>query len=255
VSRVVGVFRASVRLARTAGLVVATTARSGRTARAGGRAEQMHARAALFARACRTALRIHGIEVGPAGPVPRGPALLVSNHLSYLDPIVLAALVDCVPISKSDLASWPLFGVAARKTGVIFVERSSPQSRMAVIREAEQVLRDGGIVLNFPEGTTTDGSTVLRFRKGLFGIAQAMGLPVVPVGLSYEPRELAWIGDDTFVPHYLRLASRPFSVVRVAFGEPLPSRAYQGAQDLATAAHARTVSLLGDRTPGLRQAD
>ncbi len=203
----------------------------------------------------RRALRVQGIEVDVSGPRPTGPALLVSNHLSYLDPILLAAQVDCVPISKADLAGWPVFGTAARRCGVIFVERSSAHSRLAVMREAEQVLRDGGIVLNFPEGTTTDGSTLLRFRKGLFGVAQALGLPVVPVALTYQPRELAWIGDDTFVPHYLRLTAMPAAYATVAFGAPIAARDHPDAEALARAAHARMLSLLGQGNAGLRKAD
>ncbi len=218
------------------------------------RAERMKARAAIFARGSRRALTIQGIEVDVSGARPSGPALLVANHLSYLDPILIAAEVECVPISKSDLAGWPLLGAAARRCGVIFVERSSANSRLAVIHEAEQVLRDGGMVLNFPEGTTTDGSTLLPYRKGLFGVAQQLGLPVVPVAITYLPRELAWIGDDTFVPHYLRLTAMRTAYATLAFGEPIASRDYPDAGALAAAAHARTLSLLGGSAGGLRKA-
>lgn len=253
-SGVRSVLRAAGRVARIAGMAGATIVRAGRHQGAND-AARMRARAALFGRSCREALRIHGLEVEATGARPTGPALLVSNHLSYLDPIVVAAQVDCVPISKSDLAGWPLFGIAARRCGVIFVERSSASSRIAVMREAEQVLRDGGVVLNFPEGTTTDGSTLLQYRKGLFGVAQQLGLPVVPVALTYLPRGLAWIGDDTFVPHYLRLSALPACYATLAFGEPIASRAFARAEDLAAAAHARTLALLARPAAALGRAD
>lgn len=249
------VLRALVRVLRTAWLCFVVILRPTRAGR-GDRGALMRERAALLGRASRKVMRIHGIELEVSGPVPQGPAILVANHLSYLDPLVLAALVDAVPISKADLARWPLFGRAARSVGALFVARSEAQSRRAVLREAEQVLRDGGIVLNFPEGTTTDGSVVLPFRKGIFGVAQALGIPVVPAALVCEPPELAWIGDDTFVPHYLRLAALRNARVIVKLGEPLPARAYLTPGELADAARARTISLLhGSWADRLRRAE
>jgi 1-acyl-sn-glycerol-3-phosphate acyltransferase len=246
-----GALRGAKRLARIAGLVALTLARA---ARVPGRSEGAWGRTALLAEAARRALAIHGLDVRVSGPVPRGPALLVSNHLSYLDPLVLLSRAACVPISKSELASWPLLGAVARRTGVLFVERSSAGSRLTVMRAAERVFRDGGIVLNFPEGTTTDGSTVLRFRKGLFGVVQALGVPVVPVALRYQPRELAWIGDAAFVPHYLRFVRLERSLVDVAFGDPIPSQAHPSGERLADAARACTLSLLEDGDAWLRKA-
>ncbi|HET6436892.1 MAG TPA: lysophospholipid acyltransferase family protein [Anaeromyxobacter sp.] len=239
--------RGSGRLVRMGALAAATLVRTSRPRSEEGGIE-------LLAEASRRALSIHGLDIRVTGRPPQGPALLVSNHLSYLDPIVLVTQSNCVPISKSDLASWPVFGAVARRTGVLFVERSSPDSRLAVMHAAEDVLRRGGVVLNFPEGTTTDGSTVLPFRKGLFGAAQTLNVPVVPVALRYRPRELAWIGDDAFVPHYLFFLGLPESAVEVVFGEPIPARAFGDAQALAEAARDRIVGLLEDRTEWLRKA-
>jgi 1-acyl-sn-glycerol-3-phosphate acyltransferase len=248
------VVRALVRILRLAWLALCVIVRPAR-ARRGDRAGLMRARAAVLGRASRKVMRIHGIELQVAGPIPQGPAIIASNHLSYLDPLVLAALVDAVPISKADLLGWPVFGRAARRLGVLFVARSEAHSRRAVMREAEQVLRDGGIVLNFPEGTTTDGSSVLPYKKGLFGVAQELGVPIVPAALVLEPRDLAWIGDDTFVPHYLRLAAKRGARAIVKLGEPLPARAYLTPGALADAARARTISLLGEGAADLRRAD
>lgn len=246
-----GTLRAAGRLARIAGLAAGTLARAGRR---GDRPGQERHRSALLSDVARRALEIHGLEVRASGRPPKGPALLVSNHLSYLDPLVFLSRAACVPISKSELASWPLFGAVARRTGVLFVERSSAGSRLAVMRAAERVFRDGGIVLNFPEGTTSDGSTVLRFRKGLFEVARALGVPVIPAALRYRPGQLAWIGEATFVPHYLRFASLARSTAEVLFGDPLPSPEHSTAERLADAARSCTSSLLEDRSAWLRTA-
>jgi 1-acyl-sn-glycerol-3-phosphate acyltransferase len=238
--------RASARLVRVAGLAAATLARSLGAARAGDRAEELRARAGLLAEAARRALRAHGLSTHATGATPSGPALLVANHLSYLDPLVIAAQVDCVPISKAELAGWPVFGAIARRTGVLFVSRGDPRSRREVMQAAGEVLRAGGKVLNFPEGTTSDGTGVLPFRRGLFAVAHELGVPVVPVALSYAPRELAWLGEATFLPHYLRLAAERAPSATLAFGEPIPPRLHPTAEALATAARDRTISLLED---------
>jgi len=244
-------WRAAERVVRTAGLAALTLARSWRPDQS---PEGAHDRAALLAEVSRRALAIHGVEVLASGFPPSGPALLVSNHLSYLDPLVLLAQTACIPISKSQVASWPMFGDVARRAGVLFVERSSAASRLAVLHAAEAVLREGAVVLNFPEGTTGDGSTVLPFRKGLFGLARTLRIPVVPAALRYWPRELAWTGAATFLPHYLGLARREGCAAEVAFGEPIPSQAHPSAERLAEAARLRTLSLLEDRSAWLRTA-
>ena len=248
-----GALRAAGRLSRIAALAAATLGRSAAAGRGGGRAAVTRARAALLADASRRALGAHGLAIEVAGAIPPGPALLAANHRSYLDPLVVAAQADCLPVSKAELAGWPVFGAVARRTGVLFVSRADPRSRREVMRAVERVLADGGRVLNFPEGTTSDGSAVLPFRRGLFAVARELGVPVVPVAISYQPDELAWTGDATFLPHYLRFAAMAAPRARVAFGDPIPSRLHPSAEALAAAARERTLALLEDRTRWLKK--
>jgi 1-acyl-sn-glycerol-3-phosphate acyltransferase len=187
---------------------------------------------------------LHGIAVAGEGPMPLGPALLASNHVSYLDPIAVGSLVPCVPISKMDVASWPVIGGFARDLGVLFVARGNGHSGMRTLRDAGRVLADGVSVLNFPEGTTTRGDRVLRFRQGLFAIAWSADAPVVPVAVSYDRPELAWVDAETFVPHYLRLAGSTRTGARVRFGAPLAPRAFRDAAALAAATRDDVASLL-----------
>jgi 1-acyl-sn-glycerol-3-phosphate acyltransferase len=184
------------------------------------------------------------VEVDARGALPAGPALLACNHVSWLDPLVVAAALPCVPISKLDVRGWPVFGPLAGRLGVIFHARGDGASGLRVLREAEAALAAGLPVLNFPEGTTTDGREVLRFHRGLFGLAARTGVPVVPVALRYDPPDLAWIGDDTFLPHYLRLAARGASMVRLRLGEPLLPGGEIDAAALAAETRARVVTLL-----------
>jgi 1-acyl-sn-glycerol-3-phosphate acyltransferase len=92
------------------------------------------------------------------------------------------------------------------------------------------------------------GDRVLPFRRGLFGVALRAGIDVVPVALRYDPPGLTWVGDATFVPHFLRLAARRRARVTVTFGAPLSARSHEDSAGLAAAAHARVTALL-ERAP------
>lgn len=197
---------------------------------------------------------LHGIAVHAEGPVPLGPVLLASNHVSYLDPIVVGSLVPCVPISKLDVSAWPVIGGFARDLGVLFVDRGNGHSAMRVLRDAAHTLAGGVAVLNFPEGTTTAGDRVLRFREGLFAVARGAGAAVVPVAISYDPPGLAWVDAQTFVPHYLRLATSVRARAHVRFGAPLATGEFRDGAALATAARAAVESLLGGARGAARSA-
>jgi 1-acyl-sn-glycerol-3-phosphate acyltransferase len=164
---------------------------------------------------------LHGIQTSVEGALPDRPSILVCNHLSYLDPVILGALVPCAPIAKQELAGWPGLGPAARRHGVIFVRRGDPWSGARALLQAARALREGASVLAFPEGTTTRGDVVLRFRWGVFGLARRLGVPIAPVRLDFDDPALAWVGGQYFLPHYLRTAARPAFRARVRFLPPL----------------------------------
>jgi len=204
-------------------------------------------RALVLRDAARRVLELHGVEVDAAGPLPLGAAMLVSNHVSWLDPLVLASLLPCAPVSKVDVARWPVIGTMARELGVVFVARGDTRSGARALQAAGEALRQGVSVLNFPEGTTTDGTAVLPFRTGSFGLAIRLGAPVVPVAIAYDPPSLAWVGDATFLPHYLTLATSRRARAFVRLGAPVIPGPGVRASDLAGAAHAEVVRLLGER--------
>jgi len=183
----------------------------------------------LCARMCRTL----GLELRVRGTVPASPAILISNHLSYLDPLVIGSLAPVVPIAKREVESWPFVGALGRSLGVLFVRRDDPHSGARALKTAGRLLRDGVSILNFPEGTTSIGDTVLPFRRGIFGLALRTGVPLVPISLRFSPRELAWTGDDYFLPHYLKPTSRATNRVEVVFGDPVPACSSLAAEQLA----------------------
>jgi 1-acyl-sn-glycerol-3-phosphate acyltransferase len=164
---------------------------------------------------------IHGVQIVVEGELPRGPLVLVANHVSYLDPLVLLTQIAAAPIAKRELADWPLLGSAAERLGVLYVDRQSAASGARVLRAARRILERGGAVLGFPEGTTSQGRAVRPFRRGLFGLARIAGVPVVPAAIRYTPDSAAWTGEAAFAPHYLRTAARRRTLAEVRFGAPL----------------------------------
>jgi 1-acyl-sn-glycerol-3-phosphate acyltransferase len=163
----------------------------------------------------------HGIRLEVVGRCPEGSFIGVSNHLSYLDPIVLAPLFDCAPIAKSEVFGWPLIGAALKGLGGIEVRRGSARSGATALRSARRSLEAGVSVLAFPEGTTSRGERVLPFRRGLFGLAARLGVPVVPIGLQFFDPKVPWVEDRTFASHYLEIAATHAILARAAIGAPL----------------------------------
>jgi 1-acyl-sn-glycerol-3-phosphate acyltransferase len=236
--------RASARLAGLGGAVVRTLVQLQKIGREPTEDARIRARMHLFREGARAALRVHGVEVIAEGGEIPVQAMLVSNHVSWLDPLVVAAHVPCVPVSKADVARWPVFGPLARGLGVVFVARGDVGSGASALRSVRAALDAGSCVLNFPEGTTSDGDDVLPFRPGMFGLGLRAGAPIVPVAIRYEPRSLAWTGDATFVPHYLALAASRGARVVVRIGAPIPVSGDASPRQIAEVARERVRALL-----------
>jgi len=206
----------------------------------------IHARALALRDAARRVLALHGIDAAAEGAPAVGPAILAANHVSWLDPLVVAAQLPCIPVSKLDVAGWPVVGSLARELGVVFVSRGDAGSGARALRDVRAAVAAGACVLNFPEGTTSGGDGVLPFRAGLFGLALRAGVPIVPVSIRYHPRRLAWTGDASFLPHYLQVASARGAHVSIRFGTPIAPAAGASARALADEARARVAALLAE---------
>lgn len=173
-------------------------------------------------------LRILGIPLHVHGQPPvQGPVLLVANHLSWLDILVMHAARHCRFVSKSDVKHWPLVGTLATGGGTLYIEREKRRDAMRVVHHMAESLKAGDVVAVFPEGTTGDGRELLPFHGNLIQAAIAAHVPVQPVALRFVDRESGrdsagplYLGDDTLVGSLWRtLAGRPF-VAHVRFGEP-----------------------------------
>jgi 1-acyl-sn-glycerol-3-phosphate acyltransferase len=173
-------------------------------------------------------LRVLGIPLQVEGQPPeRGPLLLVANHLSWLDILVLHAARHCRFVSKSEVRHWPLIGMLASGGGTLFIEREKRRDAMRVVHHMAESLRAGEIVAIFPEGTTGDGTVLLPFHANLVQAAVSTDAPVQPVALRYidaasgqdSPGPL-YLGDETLVGSLWRTLAGPPFVAQVRFGEP-----------------------------------
>jgi len=192
---------------------------------------------------CDAMLRVFGIRVITIGEKPgRGAKLVVSNHRGVADVLVLLRTFGGHMVSRADLAKWPLIGLAGRRLGTVFVDRSDIKSGAITIRAMRNLLSEGETVTIFPEGTTFSGDEVRPFHAGGFVAAAGTRAPIIPVGLAYSRASQAAFGDETFVEHLNRMASAPPSFVVVSIGDAisLPAKSREAAE-LARQAVAREV--------------
>jgi len=181
-------------------------------------------RAQWMQSAGRIALAFLGIRYHVEGQPPK-QGIVVANHLSYLDIAVFSAAMKCFFVSKAEIGTWPYFGATARFGGTLFLDRSSRASADRVAAEIAERLALPIPILFFPEGTSSDGSSVLRFHTRLFEPAIRAGAPITAAAIRYVPansvpeRELCWFGDEGFMPNLLRAFGAPVFTAEISFAE------------------------------------
>jgi 1-acyl-sn-glycerol-3-phosphate acyltransferase len=172
------------------------------------------------ARLCRSL----GVRVEASGE-PSANALLVANHVSWLDIPIIGAQGRISFLSKAEVRSWPLIGWMAGIAGTLFIERGANQAGPLVSQIVERARSSGPLVI-FPEGTTTDGTRLQRFHPRLFAAGQQTGVKVQPVALRFgtnlSPDPVApFVGDDALLPHLSRLIRHAGLRAHVQFLPPL----------------------------------
>jgi 1-acyl-sn-glycerol-3-phosphate acyltransferase len=186
--------------------------------------------AMAFHRWARRAARILGMRIESRGTPPEPPFLLVSNHMSYVDIVLLGALVPGIFVAKAELAGWPMVGSMCRSVDTMFLDRERKRDIVRVMSQAKKLLAEGRGVFIFPEGTSSRGDTVLKFNPSLLQIATRAASPVSYATLYYETppghppadQAVSWYGGAEFVGHGLRLVQLPWFGARVTFGaEPI----------------------------------
>jgi 1-acyl-sn-glycerol-3-phosphate acyltransferase len=206
----------------------------------------------------RLMLRLINVRLALTGPMPQRGTLIVANHVSWFDIIVIGALQPLSFIAKSEVKSWPLFGQLARLHDSLFVERRIGRHALKERDALAKRLRRGDNLVLFAEGTSSHGLRVLPFKSTLFSAiennenrenrenseshvqekgqdksqvkgqvhVQAMTLAYmrvhnIPLGRR-QRMAYGWIGDMTLVPHFLFMLAGPPLTVEIIFHPPLP---------------------------------
>lgn len=165
-----------------------------------------------------------GIQVTLAAPIPAGGQLWVSNHLSWVDPLLYLSLRPCRVMAKAEVAGYPAIGAGACRIGLRFVKRESLFSRACALRWLLRDLKAGDDFLLFPEGTTTLGTQLAPLYEGSLRLAFRMGVKVLPLRLDSEDPNYPWVGDAQLFPHLKALAWSPGTRVSIHPGSVLDPR-------------------------------
>src|SRR6185295_28294 len=131
-------------------------------------------------------LRLLGIALHSSGTPRQGATLIVSNHVSWLDILVINAVHPVRFVSKAEVRHWPLLGWLVACAGTLFIERERRRDALRVVHQVAAALRAGEIVALFPEGTTSDGNGVLPFHANLLQAALSAHAPMQPIALRYS---------------------------------------------------------------------
>lgn len=170
--------------------------------------------------------RLLGMRIQLHGPLPGRGAFVATNHLGYVDIVLLASLIPAVFVAKSEVAGWPLLGRAVRSVGTIFVDRKRRRDLTTANASIRSAIDRGDTVVLFPEGTSSSGDSVLPMRPSLLEVPATMDLPVsfaairytTPLGSPPPGDAVCWWGDAEFFTHLVGLFALPHFTAHIRFG-------------------------------------
>lgn len=196
---------------------------------------------------------IINLHVIKEGELPEQTALVVSNHISWLDIIVIGQFLPAYFVAKSDILGWPVVGYLARQAGTIFIRRGDKQHILSTAERMIWLLKQNSNIIAFPEGTTTRGDEVLNFHASLFQPALLTKSPVQPARIEYfgiAKEHAPFIGDDAFVPHLIKMLALDKIEVKLCF-LPLVSTAGKSRQAVSNESRAMIVGYIADAEPAI----
>lgn len=206
--------------------------------------------ARVFARAVLRSLRVRVNVSGHIRIPPR--ALLVANHVSWLDILAMMSVIDTSFLAKREVGTWPVVGLMARIHRTIFIDRERRTSIVRVNDAIADRLRSGYRVLVFPEGTTTEGARVAPFHAGHFAVVRslakdepALHTSVHPVAISYSHRHAAWTGDQSLASHVAGLLRSPSLECSLTFLAPESSSLCSDYKEMARRTEKQIAFVIG----------
>jgi len=179
------------------------------------------------------------------------PYLIVSNHMSYLDVLVLSSQRPSCYVTSQEIKETPGLGIICQAGGCLFVNRKNRRNLGGEVKELSEAMRDGMLVTIFPEATSSNGHEVVTFRRPLFNAAIDAQVPVLPITINYQSIDgekvgahnrdtVCWYGDMAFFPHIMNVFVHRKFKAQIHVGEPLPPT--MPVIELAEAAYAQVSS-------------
>lgn len=165
-----------------------------------------------------SAVNLLGIRIDFQGEFPEIGTMILPNHRSYIDVVAFPLNTELTFVAKIEVRPWPIIGWGARAADTVWVDRSDKASRRRTRLEMASRLAEGRSAIIFTEGTTFKAPEMGELRPGMFYMAAEGDLPVVPVAIEYKNPDDAWIGKDTFIPHFLRCFGKKHTDMVVRFG-------------------------------------
>lgn len=202
----------------------------------------------VWSRRAAAVLRALGVRVEVDGAVRSGPSLVVGNHVSFLDILVLSSVAPMRMVAKSEVGRWPVVGSIARLTGSVFVRRAAWSQLPTLVDEIAVALRRGYRVQVFPEGTTRCGDALDPFRRAAFQAAIDAAVVVTPITLAHtvggsRSAAAAFLGEETVLDCVRRVVATAEVAVQVRVLRPIPAIAGTG----RAAVDRRVVAALAER--------
>ncbi|HQF38698.1 MAG TPA: lysophospholipid acyltransferase family protein [Opitutaceae bacterium] len=198
-------------------------------------------------RTCRIVLRTLNVSYSVEGAALPRTGVVASNHVSYVDILVLAAATPQVFLAKAEVRDWPVFNWFARMAGTQFIDRNRRSDVARQNADFVHIVENDAVLTVFLEGTSTDGSTVRPFRSSLLEPAIEHRWPVTPAAIHYTctggdvAQDVCWWGDMGFFEHLFRLVRTDAVTAHVRFGAPVASAEERKA--LAAHLHGEVVAL------------
>ncbi len=203
---------------------------------------------------CKRLLVCFNLRITTSGELPdvrTHGVLFVANHISWSDIHAINSVIPVRFVAKMEIKDWPVFGYLVRKSGTIFINRTRNRDAARVVNICSHALKRNDNLCVFPEGTTTEGLSVLPFKSSLIQAAVEANSQVIPVAIHYplpdgQPNlDVAYAGDTTLIGSMSTYLNMQQPTVHLHFCAPIAANAHTR-QQLAQQAHAEiTASLFG----------
>lgn len=176
--------------------------------------------------------------------------LAVANHVSWIDVFAINAATPCRFVAKAEIGRWPLLGALVTRSGTLYIERGRRHAVAAMNHRVREHLKAGETVAIFPEGTTTDGQTLLPFHSNLLAPAVEIGAPVWPIAIRYTERgaptaAAAFIGDMGLLTSLARILTARELAIRITVLPAIPVDRHGNRHAVGRAARAAIAEALG----------